>query len=72
VREHGGREIKSTGDGFMIAFRSPRKAVACALAIQEASTRRGQPIRVRAGLHTGDQERTSGSGGGTRIRGDRL
>src|ERR1700756_2551452 len=60
VREHGGREIKSTGDGFLIAFTSPRRAVACALSIQEASARRGQSIRVRAGLHTGEVSEEGG------------
>jgi len=37
VRERGGREIKSTGDGFLIAFGSPRRAVACALAIRRTA-----------------------------------
>ena len=60
VREHGGREIKSTGDGFMIAFTSPRRAVACALAIQETSTARGQQVRVRAGVHTGEVSEEAG------------
>jgi len=58
VRDHGGREIKSTGDGFMIAFTSPRKAVACALAIQHAT--RGQAVRVRAGLHAGEVSEEAG------------
>jgi class 3 adenylate cyclase len=34
VREHGGREIESTGAGFIVAFASPRKALACALVIR--------------------------------------
>ncbi len=28
VEEHSGHEVKSTGDGFMVAFASARKAVA--------------------------------------------
>ena len=36
VERHGGRAVKSMGDGVMATFPSPRKAVACALAIQAA------------------------------------
>ena len=36
VQEHGGREVKVLGDGFMVAFGSARKAVACAAGIQRA------------------------------------
>lgn len=59
VHMHGGYEVKSQGDGFMIAFPSARRAVDCARAIQRAvdaqlgSTDAG-PIRIRIGLHTGE------------------
>ena len=36
VQEHDGREVKALGDGFMVAFGSARKAVACAVGIQRA------------------------------------
>ena len=40
VREHlaahGGYEVKSQGDGFMLAFQSARRALHCAVAIQRA------------------------------------
>src|SRR3990170_2952290 len=36
VEEHGGHEVKALGDGFMVAFGSARKAVACAAGIQRA------------------------------------
>lgn len=36
VRAHGGREVKHTGDGFMVAFASVSLAVQCAIAILRA------------------------------------
>jgi class 3 adenylate cyclase len=58
VRLHGGFEVKSAGDGFMIVFAQPRNAVECSVAIQRALAVRmeegGEPIRVRMGLHTGE------------------
>jgi class 3 adenylate cyclase len=59
VRAHGGFEVKSQGDGFMIAFPSARRAIECARAIQDAlahdlGDHPDGPIRVRIGLHTGE------------------
>ena len=59
VHEHGGFEVKTQGDGFMIAFPSARRAVQCARAIQRAidsqlSESADGPIRLRIGLHTGE------------------
>lgn len=59
VRDHRGRAIKSTGDGLLAVFTSPRRAVECALAIQQAVTQHGdeqphQQVRVRVGLHAGE------------------
>ncbi|HZO60127.1 MAG TPA: adenylate/guanylate cyclase domain-containing protein [Solirubrobacterales bacterium] len=59
VHEHGGFEVKSQGDGFMIAFPSARRAVQCARAIQDAidaqlGDHADTPIRLRIGLHTGE------------------
>lgn len=51
----GGFEVKSQGDGFMVAFSSARQAVLCAIAIQKAlAIQGGEPVRVRMGLHTGE------------------
>ena len=51
----GGFEVKSQGDGFMVAFSSARQAVLCAIAIQKAlNGQGGEPVRVRMGLHTGE------------------
>jgi class 3 adenylate cyclase len=59
VIECGGFEVKSQGDGFMVAFPSARRAVQCARAIQQAIARDlgdhpDGPIRIRIGLHTGE------------------
>jgi class 3 adenylate cyclase len=59
VRAHGGFEVKSQGDGFMLAFASARRAVKCAIAIQRAfcaysAEHPEEPLRVRIGLHTGE------------------
>ena len=58
IRMHGGFEVKSQGDGFMIVFSRPLSGVECAVAIQRALAARseegGEPIRVRMGLHTGE------------------
>ena len=52
---HGGREIKTLGDGFLATFDGPARGVRCALRIAERSEEAGMP--VRAGLHTGECER---------------
>jgi class 3 adenylate cyclase len=50
----GGREVKSTGDGFLAVFDGPARAIRCARAIVDASEHAG--LRVRAGVHTGECE----------------
>jgi class 3 adenylate cyclase len=61
-RAHGGFEVKSSGDGFMLAFSSARRAIDCAVAIQQgiAAGIDGEPLRVRIGLHTGEVMRDGG------------
>ncbi len=59
VDRHGGFEVKQMGDGFMLAFASPARAVACAVDIQRVMAQQeGHPgvpsIRVSAGLNSGD------------------
>jgi len=56
---HRGFEVKSQGDGFMVAFGSARSALRCAIAIQRDLAARhdqsgSQVLRVRIGLHTGE------------------
>ena len=54
VAAYGGRDVRSTGDGFLVVFDSPRAAVSCALSIQRELTEREHPIRVRIGLNAGE------------------
>jgi class 3 adenylate cyclase len=49
-----GREIGTTGDGFLSTFDGPARAIRCALAIRDALRQFG--IQIRAGLHTGECE----------------
>ena len=59
VAEHEGFEVKSMGDGFMVAFSSARRALRCAIAVQRTLANYndhhpGELLRVRMGLHTGE------------------
>ena len=47
-----GREIDTTGDGFLALFDGPARAIQCALAIRDRL--QGFGIDIRAGLHTGE------------------
>ena len=51
---HGGREIKTLGDGFLSVFDRSANAVACAVALRDAMQELGLPVRV--GLHAGEVE----------------
>jgi len=58
--EHG-REVKSTGDGFLVEFDSALHAVQCAIDIHrrlhERNSQEGvKPIKLRIGVHLGDIE----------------
>jgi class 3 adenylate cyclase len=50
-----GREIDTSGDGFLAAFDGPARAIRCAKGIRDAVRSLG--IEIRAGLHTGECER---------------
>jgi class 3 adenylate cyclase len=59
VRRHGGRIVKSQGDGFMVSFKSARAAVLAGVAIQQDTRVYGEAhpdesVRVRIGIHTGE------------------
>jgi class 3 adenylate cyclase len=49
-----GREVNTSGDGFLAMFDGPQRAIRCATAIRDAVQALG--IEVRAGLHTGECE----------------
>ena len=52
LRRFRGREIKHTGDGFLVAFDGPARAIRCGGAIRDATQRLG--LELRMGLHTGE------------------
>ena len=59
LAKHSGYEVKSMGDGFMLAFSSARRAVQCAISIQQrfasySDQHPEHPLRVRMGLHAGE------------------
>ena len=59
VARHQGYEVKSQGDGFMLAFPEPCRALECAIEVQRAFADRSAAtedvtLRVRMGLHTGE------------------
>ncbi len=72
VALHQGREVKSTGDGFLVEFDSALKAVQCAVNMQrrihERNSEGGQKhISIRIGVHLGDVVQS-----GTDILGDAV
>jgi len=54
--KHGGREVKTMGDGSLVEFESALAAVECAAEIQKTLRRSssGLEIPVRVGIHVGD------------------
>ncbi len=60
-----GIEVDTAGDGFMVVFDSPARAIRCAQAVVSALRSRG--IEIRAGLHTGECERIDGKLGGIAV-----
>jgi class 3 adenylate cyclase len=60
-----GREVKTTGDGFLAVFDGPTRAVECARAIAEEMPT--LEIEIRAGLHTGEVELMGDDVGGIAV-----
>ena len=64
VSETGGREVKHTGDGLMVAFDSAAAAISCAVAIQQRFEWRNrsaqEPLLIKVGVSTGDASTAQG------------
>lgn len=54
IERFGGREVQTTGDGFLVLFDSPARAVRGAVAMIEAAAR--FDLTARAAVHTGEVE----------------
>jgi class 3 adenylate cyclase len=54
LRIFRGREVNTTGDGFVASFDGPARAIRCGQVIVEAT--RALDIELRMGLHTGECE----------------
>jgi class 3 adenylate cyclase len=59
---HGGRVVKSLGDGHLVELPGPGRAVQAALSLHEAST-----LPLRIGVHTGECERIGDDLGGLAV-----
>ena len=56
LKRYGGVEIDTAGDGFFVTFDGPARAIRCACAIRESVDSLG--LQIRAGVHTGEVERS--------------
>jgi class 3 adenylate cyclase len=66
LTRHGGREVKTVGDGFLATFDgAPSQALRCALAITESTRDLG--LEVRVGMHTGECELIGDDVGGMAV-----
>ena len=65
LQRHRGREVKTTGDGFLALFDGPARAVRCAQGIVGAVRQLG--LEVRAGVHTGEVEMMGDDVGGIAV-----
>ena len=68
---HGGTEVKTIGDSFLVEFHSALDAVLCGVAVQQMmhdrKVARGDPLSIRIGIHVGDVVES-----GTDILGDAV
>lgn len=63
---HGGTEVKTIGDAFLVEFKSALEALLCAVEIQKALQKRNSQVpelrrlQLRVGIHVGDVIHGSG------------
>ena len=62
LRRFGGRELNTSGDGFLAVFEGPARATACADALRQAI--RDLNLETRCGIHTGEVEGSGKTVGG--------
>lgn len=60
-----GKEVNTTGDGFLAMFSSAVGAIRCAASIRDATAEMGLPVRI--GVHTGEVELLPGDIGGVAV-----
>jgi class 3 adenylate cyclase len=60
-----GREVKTVGDGFLVTFDGPARAIRCARAVRDGVRSLG--LDIRAGLHTGECELIDDDVGGIAV-----
>jgi class 3 adenylate cyclase len=65
LNAYRGREVDTTGDGFLAVFDSASRAVRCGLAMIRAVDAIGMSIRV--GVHTGEVEYVGGNARGVAV-----
>jgi adenylate cyclase len=54
ITEHGGRIVKTTGDGLLVEFPSAVDAMGCAMSVQSAMAASDRGLRFRIGINVGD------------------
>jgi class 3 adenylate cyclase len=57
LERYGGIEVNTAGDGFLVTFDGPARAIRCARAIRDSVDSLG--LQIRAGVHTGEVERST-------------
>jgi DNA-binding NarL/FixJ family response regulator len=61
----GGREVKTTGDGFLALFDAPARAIRGSMSIRDELLKEGFDVRI--GLHSGEVELRGGDVGGIAV-----